>query len=285
MLSAALPIFCYTLVHVAPLDALIFYIFRDYLRHSVQQTALGYLLLLLLETGVQLQQGSSYHPGISLLFQFIYAAYDLYAIRAYAPKILSIGFLTVPIELLSYSIANYAGQQQTKLPPDLQASLILLLIFSAAIFFALRYIDPFLQPILHIHDHGAWRCLFYYETVMIILTALIDPLSTTLTLRIFLSRLILLLNDIACLYIMQYLMRSIAAREYSSHMLDSLHELQSLERQKYNIVMLAWKRSRRLRHDLKHHFIILDALLQHKDYQGIVTYLESICQQLQKPDP
>lgn len=280
----ALSIVSYTLVHIAPLDALIFYIFRDRLRHSVWRTTGGYLLLLLIESAIQLRQGSSYQPDISLYFQFVYAAYDLYAIRAYIPKILAIGFLTVPIELLAYSIANYVGKQQSRLPPDLHASLILLLIFSAAILITLRYAESFLRPILRIQEHVAWRILFYYETVMITLTLMIDPTSTVLTPRVFLSRLILLFNDVTCLYLMWYLMHSANAREYSSHMLNSLQQLLSLERQHYNIIMEAWKRSRHLRHDLKHHFVTIDALLQQHDYQGIANYLENVCQQLHPPD-
>lgn len=263
---------------------MIFYIFRDRLRHSVWRTTGGYLLLLLIESAIQLRQGSSYQPDISLYFQFVYAAYDLYAIRAYIPKILAIGFLTVPIELLAYSIANYVGKQQSRLPPDLHASLILLLIFSAAILITLRYAESFLRPILRIQEHAAWRILFYYETVMITLTLMIDPTSTVLTPRVFLSRLILLFNDVTCLYLMWYLMHSANAREYSSHMLNSLQQLLSLERQHYNIIMEAWKRSRHLRHDLKHHFVTIDALLQQHDYQGIANYLENVCQQLHPPD-
>lgn len=284
MPADALSIVSYTLAHIAPLDALIFYVFRDRLRHSVWRTAGGYLLLLLIESAIQLRQGSSYQPDISLYFQFIYAAYDLYAIRAYIPQILAIGFLTVPIELLAYSIANHAGQHQSRLPQDLHASLILLLIFSAAILITLRYAEPLLRPILRIQEHAAWRILFYYETVMITLTLMIDPTSTALTPRVFLSRLILLFNDVTCLYLMRYLMHSADAREYSSHMLNSLHQLLALERQRYNIIIDAWKQSRRLRHDLKHHFVIVDALLQQHDYQGIAAYLESVCRQLQKPD-
>lgn len=274
-------IICYTLIHITPLDILIFYTFRRQLRWTMPRTLAGYLALLLLECACQLTTGPGYDQRLSVFFQFIYAGYDIWAVRCYLPKFLSIALLTVPIELLSYSIGSYTGQHLiTPLPPDIEASFIMLLLFAAFLPPAIHYIDTRLQAVLRVQEPLAWRLLLSYELTVITLTVLIDPLNQALTLRVFASRLLLFGNNLMCIYLMEYLTRSILAREYSSTSLDSLNQLRQLEQRKYDMILTAWQNSRRLRHDLKHHFVSLHALLAQRDYTGLAAYLEKTAREL-----
>ena len=156
-------IICYTLIHITPLDILIFYTFRRQLRWTMPRTLAGYLALLLLECACQLTTGPGYDQRLSVFFQFIYAGYDIWAVRCYLPKFLSIALLTVPIELLSYSIGSYTGQHLiTPLPPDIEASFIMLLLFAAFLPPAIHYIDTRLQAVLRVQEPLAWRLLLSY---------------------------------------------------------------------------------------------------------------------------
>lgn len=263
--------FYYTFIHIAPFDFLIFYLFRQWLRWSPGYTAAGYACLLILEATVQILHGGIYDQTISLLFQLIYALYDLIAIRDYIPRILTIGFLTVPPELLFYNIANYTGTHTAA--PYLTASLLLTLFYIAMLLPFIRYARHSIEAMLKIREKVVWNYLFSYESIAIVLTIAIDPLNTATTLPVLLSRALLFINNIVCLRTAHYLCQQINRREYSSQTLNSLQKLYEVEKRRHSVIMEEWYASRRLRHDMRHHLLAIHAFLQRHDYTGLKKYL------------
>ena len=268
--------FYYTFIHIAPFDLLIFYLFRKSLRLSIQKTALGYGFLILLEGMVQSQLPSIYDPGVSLFFQFVYAVYDVWAIRAPAAKVLAIGFLTIPIELLSYSCANLMEKFSSLPMEGLSSSLTLTAIYLIFLPFALRYIRIVLQPLIFVQSKLGWKYLLFYESALIFTTICIDPLNQSAAPRVLVSRILLFIATFPCIQVMRFLCLSIRARSYTSQLLNSVQALQLMERQQYDRIMQAWLTSRRLRHDLRHHVVSICALLEQKDYPALQEYLQKL---------
>ena len=264
----------YTLIHIAPFDLLVFYIFRRQLRWRPLPTILGYSLLLLTEWTLQLKYAAIYDQHISLLFQLVYAAYDLCAIREYPLKLMAIGFLTVPLELVAYSLASFADASWPLRWPYLTGCLTITAVYLLALAPMLHYIRHELAACLTIEDRQPWNYVFAYETLLILTTLCIDPFNESAGIRVFLSRLCLLIADIIAIRIMVYLHHSIQSREYTSHLLNSVQSLQLMEHRRYRLVMDAWYASRRMRHDLKHHLLTIEAMLDAGDYTGLKIYLD-----------
>lgn len=265
--------FYYNFIHIAPFDFLIFYIFRHRLRLCAWQAASGYLLLIVAEAALQIASGDIHNEKISAFFQLTYIAYDLWVIRDYIPKILAIGFLTLPLELISYSMAHYIEAHFQIGWPYLLSSLSITLFYLAILLPAMKYIRRDLEPFVTLDDRTVWRCLFLYETIAIFITLLIDPLNNQMEFKVVASRFLLFCTNICCVYVTSYLYHSIRQREYTSSTLNSLKKLQEMEQRRYNIVMNAWYSSRRLRHDLQHHIVTINALLQNQEYDRLKDYL------------
>lgn len=274
----------YTWVHIAPFDFLIFYVFRRHLRFSPIRTAGGYFILLLIESAIQLQQPGVYDQRLSMLLQLMYLTYDLWAIREPVPKILSIGFLTVPMELIAYSTANLMEQIFFLVSPGLTSCLTITVLY--LIFFkpSLTYIHRVLEPLAEIRDANAWRYLFAYETMLIYVALLIDPFHTSTDARVFISRILLLIADAACIRIMADLCRSIQSREYTGYLLNSLQALQEMERNHYESVTALWRASRRIRHDFRHHIVTIASLARMHDDQGLRLYLKKLVEGAFRPN-
>lgn len=266
----------YTFIHIVPFDLLIFYLFRKNLRLSIQKTALGYSLLIFIEWLIQSQLPSTYDPSISLWFQFVYAVYDVWAIQAPVTKILAIGFLTIPIELLSYTCANLMDKKFPLFIEGLSSSLTITFIYLLFLPFALRYIRTVLQPLASIRSKRGWKYLLFYESALIFTTICIDPMNQSVTPRILTSRVLLFIATLSCIHVMRFLCLSIRARSYTSQLLNNVQALQLMERQQYDRIMQAWLTSRRLRHDLRHHVVSIRALLEQKDYPALQEYLEKL---------
>lgn len=268
--------FYYTFIHIAPFDGLIFYAFRRHLRFGAVPTALGYLGLLAVEGTVQAQLPGVYDQQVSLLFQITYLVYDLWAIGACPSKVLAVGLLTVPLSLLSFSAATLAEHFWPLPIADVAGGLVIALLFLVFLGPALYYIRHVLEPLLAIQEKKPWRYLAGYETMLILIALLIDPFHESTAPRVFISRGLLLVANIACVQIMAYLCQSIRSREYTRHLLNSVQALQDMERQRYETVMDRWRSSRRLRHDFHHYIVTVAALARARKGADLKTYLRCI---------
>ena len=268
--------FYYTFVHSVPLGLLVFYVFRRQLRLSAVHAVWGYIGLFLLETFAHIAQKEVCNPAVSAVFQLIYAIYGLGIIRDYIPKIIAIGFLTIPLELAAYSIAGYIEMHVPFGWPYLPASFSITLVYAAVLLPAMKYIRRDLEPFVAVNDRTVWHLLLFYESIAIFITLLIDPFSAVVSFKALVSRIMLFATNLCCLYVAYYLCRNVREREYASHVLNSLRELQKMEQQRYQLVMEAWYASRRLRHDLQHHIVTVNALLEKQDYHAIRAYLKKI---------
>lgn len=268
--------FYYTFIHIAPFDGLIFYTFRHQLRLGAVRTALGYFFLLALEETVQAQMPGVYDQRVSLLFQLTYLVYDLWAIRAYPSKVLAVGLLTVPLSLLSFSVATLAEKYWPMRIPDAAGGLMIALLFLVFLGPALYYIRHVLEPLLTIREKNPWRYLAGYETMLILIALLIDPFNESTAPRVLIARGLLLAANIACVQIMAYLCQSIRSREYTHHLLNSVQALQDMERQRYETVMDRWRSSRRLRHDFHHYMVTIAAMARAQKGEELRAYLRSL---------
>lgn len=268
--------FYYTFIHIAPFDGLIFYAFRRQLKMSAARTALGYLCLLAVEGIVQVQIPGVYDQRVSLLFQLMYLVYDLWAIRESSCKILAVGLLTVPLSLLSFSVATLAEKHWSLPIPDAAGGLMIALLFLICLKPALYYIRHVLEPLLTIEEKKPWRYLAGYETMLILIALLIDPFHESTAPRVFIARGLLLAGNIACVQIMAYLCQSIRSREYTHHMLNSVQLLQNIERKRYETVMDRWRSSRQLRHDFHHFAVTIAAFARARKGEELKTYLRNL---------
>lgn len=266
----------YTFIHITPFNGLIFYVFRRHLRFGAARTVLGYLVLLVAEGAVQAEVPGIYDQRLSLLFQLTYLVYDLSMIQAYPSKILAIGLLTMPLSLLSFSAARLAETQWPLLTPGATGGLVIALLFLIFLRPALCYIRHMLEPLLAIQEEKPWRYLAGYEMMLIFIALLIDPFHESTSLRVFLSRGLLLTATIACVQIMAYLCQSIQFREYTQYLLNSIQALQNMERQRYKTVMEHWRSSRRLRHDFHHYMVSVAALARARKGTELRTYLRCL---------
>lgn len=266
----------YTFIHIAPFDFLIFYVFRHHLRFSPLRTAGGYSVLLLIEAALQLHHPGIYDQHLSMLLQLMYLTYDLWAIQETIPRILSIGLLTVPLELIAYSTANLTEQSFFIFSPGFTSCLTITAVYLVFFRPAISYIHRVLEPLVEIREATAWRYLFAYETMLIYIALLIDPFHTSTELRVFASRILLLIADVACIHIMAALCRSIESREYTSYLLNSLRSLQEMERHHFESVEALWRASRKIRHDFRHHIAAIANLARMHDDKGLRLYLEKL---------
>ncbi len=268
--------FYYTFIHIAPFDGLIFYTFRRQLRLGASKTALGYFCLLALEGAVQAQLPGVYDQRVSLLFQLTYLVYDLWAIREFPCKVLAVGLLTVPLSLLAFSVANLAEALWPMHIPDATGGLVIALVFLVFLGPSLYYIRHVLTPLLAVQEKKPWLYLAGYETMLIFIALLIDPFHESTAPRVFISRGLLLVANIACVQIMAYLCHSIRSREYTRHLLNSVQVLQDMERQRYETVLERWRASRRLRHDFRHYIVTVAALARARKGAELKVYLRSL---------
>ena len=268
--------FYYTFIHIAPFDGLIFYAFRHQLRLGAGPTALGYLGLLALEGTVQAKSSAVYDQQVSLVFQLTYLVYDLWAIRAYPGKVLAVRFLTAPLSLLAFSVANLTEELWPLHIPNLAGGLMIALVFLVFLGPSLYYIRQVLSPLLATQEKPPWLYLAGYEIMLVFIALLIDPFHESTAPRVFIARGLLLVANIACVQTMAYLCQSIRSREYTRHLLNSVQALQDMERRRYETVMERWLSSRRLRHDFHYYMVTAAALARARKGNELRAYLRSI---------
>lgn len=264
-------IYC-TIIHIAPFDFLLFYIFRDRLRWSIPSTLAGYLILLGLESIWQINSSEIYNLNISLLCQVMYLIYDLYAIKDYPLKVLALGLLTVPLTLISYNAANYIA---CIFPNDVYLSgcTAILLFYLICLPFILKYINKHITPFISIKSKKVWLYICLYQLILLGIALSIDPLCNTTNLISLVSRLLLLMSTYYCVLLTSYICSNIKKQTSASLRLEDAHELYELEKANHALIMQDWFRYQRIRHDLKHHLLTLKTMLHNKEYDKMYHYL------------
>ena len=269
----------YTLVCAPPFDLLVFYFFRDRLRFARGYVLVGYLLLLALTQCIQMTAGLDMSLT-ALLCRPLAVLYMMATIHDRPLRVLSIALLVYPLLMLAETLGTMTEYFfGAGLPPGLWKCLLIPMLFLLVLPAALHTIRHLLMPMLSVEDRRLWLYLCGYEVILVALAVAADPSGTSVQPTIIAARLLLPLT------LVQYLRVSTLLTRYAEEE-NALHQqklseqmIRRTEAARYQTMLALWRISRRMRHDLRHHMMVVAQLAHEGSRARLAAYLDDLTEQ------
>lgn len=165
------------------------------------------------------------------------------------------------------------------LPPGLWKCLLVPMMFLLILPAALHTIRHLLMPMLSVDDRQLWLYLCGYEVILVALAVAADPSGTSVQPTIIAARLLLPLALIQYLRVSNLLARY--TEEGNALHARQLHEqmIRSREEARYQTMLALWRSSRRMRHDLRHHMMVVAQLAHEGSRDRLAAYLDDLADQ------
>lgn len=271
-------ILIYIILRIVPSSYLCYYPFLDDLRFSKKATACGFFALVALEFIVYIATGRNFDKLNTLYGMYLpYVIYYFFVIKGNTNKKLFCVLLSGNFEIVIQTL-SMLSEQLSPTPSLYYATGALVLFFMQAAYFAWFYIavKKFNQLFRSTKFNTIINLSNYILAFNFVALILIRNFSEPRSWNLFWARFLCL----APLFFFTYLVMDLLKEKYDNKVmavkLQTLEQLRQSEKPYYDFVIETWQKSRRLRHDQKHLVILLNQLLERKEYDKLGENLRSI---------
>lgn len=252
---------------------LYYYTFRSNLRISLNHLILIYIISIGLEIVIQYHHGPHMSLGILFLTPFCYCLYALAFVKEQLKKKLFIILLFAHVGMLTITF-SLVCEEQLGLTPNMASSLIntglLLLFIPLYHVFLKKYQQLF-------HTTKANKALLIANYILFF-----NFIGLTLTRdftqdrgwALFWARVFNTIPAILFLLLLFYLMDTITKNEKMDNRIKILEGIRQSEKHYFNFIIERWQSSRNIRHDLRHHALLISNYLHTKEYAKLNEYLQ-----------
>lgn len=271
-------IFAYIVLRIVPSSYLCYYPFINDLRFSKQTTACGFCALVILEFLVYLVTGRNFDKLPTLYGMYLpYIIYYFFVIKGNTNKKIFCVLLSANFELMLQTLAMLA-EQFSPTPGLYYATGTIVLFFAQTAYLTWFYcvLKKFNERFRTSRFNTIITLGNYILALNFLALILMRNFSEPRTWNLFWTRFLC----VAPLFFFTYLIMELLKEKYDNKLmavkLQTLKELRQNEKPYYDFVIETWQKSRRLRHDQKHLVILLNQLLERKEYDKLGENLRSI---------
>ena len=268
----------YIILATAPFSFLQYYPFLNSLRVPKTVIALVYSALLLSEIMLFYHYNFMIVPNILMLFYFFNIILSLVVVHSSIYKQLFVTFVIVIYQLLLVGVSIACErwtQPESGLPPYLIGNLLLILQFALSYQIFFKFIYEKISSFVKYEDDTVWRWIWLVPAC--ILAMILATKQFTLGAEINLYRILVRIfagtGALACCLILVDSIEAIREKERLKNNLKLTEKLQMVQAHHYECLYENMAATRRMRHDLRHQFVVLQSYLENGRAKEALAHL------------
>jgi len=268
----------YMMLATVPFSFLQYYPFLANLRTPKIVIASIYGTILFSEIVLFNQNNYVIVPDIVMLFYLLNILLSLVVVRSSLYKQLFVTFVIVIYQLLLVGVSIACErwtQPESGLPPYLIGNLLLILQFALTYQIFFKFMHQKISSFVRYEDDTVWRWIWLVPACIlaIILATKQFVIGSAVNLYNILVRLFAGTGALACCLILVDSIEAIREKEHLKNNLKLTEKLQKVQAHHYEALCDNMVVTRRIRHDLRHQFIVLQNYLENGRNNEALAYL------------
>lgn len=268
----------YMILATVPFSFLQYYPFLTKLRVPKIAIALVYCVLLFSELALFRYYSYLIISDFLILFYLLHIILSLIVVRSSFYKQLFVTLVMVIYQLLLVGVSISCErwtQAESGLPPYLIANLLLVLQFALTYQIFFKFLREKISSFVKYEDDTVWRWIWLVPTCIlaIILATKQFTIGANVNLYSILVRLFAGTGALACCLILVDSIEAIREKEQLKSNLKLTEKLQKVQAYHYESLYENMAATRRIRHDLRHQFIVLQNYLENGRAKEALAYL------------